>query len=125
MSFDMGELKCNIEYMKYKNTIKRGSVRYIIFKEADTWYGSALEFNIIEEGNNPREVMDSLFEAIQGYVETAQKLKMRPMPLNQKPEAEYEKLWEKLESEREKKNEYLLPKNVYNFGITSPYAMAQ
>ncbi len=111
--------------MKYKNTIKRGSVRYIIFKEDGTWYGSALEFNIVEEGDSPRKVMDSLFEAIQGYVETAQKLKMRPMPLNQKPEAEYEKLWEKLESEREKKDNYLLPKNVYNFGITSPYAMAQ
>lgn len=111
--------------MKYKNTIKRGSVRYVIFKEGDTWYGAALEFNIVEAGKNPKEVMDSLFEAIQGYVETVQKLKMRPIPLNQKPEPEYQKLWEKLESEREKKDTYLLPKNVYNFGITSPYAMAQ
>ena len=83
MSFDTEVLKCNIKHMKYKNTIKRGSVRYIIFKEDDTWYGAALEFNIVEEGKSPREVMDSLFEAIQGYVETAQKLKMRPIPLNQ------------------------------------------
>ena len=43
--------------MKYKNTLKRGSVRYIIFKEKDIWYGVALEFNIIEQGDNPLEVM--------------------------------------------------------------------
>ena len=109
--------------MKYKNTINRGSVRYIIFKEEDTWYGVALEFNIVEEGNDPQKVNDSLFEAIQGYVETAKKLKIRPMPLNQKPDEEYQKLWEKVEKEREERD--LLPENIYNFGYTSPYAMAQ
>ena len=66
--------------MNYKNTLNKGKVRYIIFKEDDTWYGVALEFNIVVEGDNPREAMQSLFDAIQGYVETAQKLKMRPMP---------------------------------------------
>jgi len=102
--------------MKYKNTIKSGKVRYIIFKEDDTWYGVALEFNLVEEGSNPQEVMKSLFEAIQGYVETAQKLKMRPMPLNQKPDKEYQKLWDKLEKTKEKS---VMPKNVYNFGYNA------
>ena len=102
--------------MKYKNTLKNGKVRYIIFKEDDTWYGVALEFNIVEEGDNPLQVMASLFEAIQGYVETAQKLKLRPMPLNQKPDEEYQKLWDKLEKEKEKS---VMPKNIYNFGYNS------
>jgi len=83
--------------MKYKNTLKNGSVRFIIFKEADTWYGVALEFNIVEEGDNKAEVIAALFEAIQGYVETARKLKMRPMPLNQEPDKEYKDLWNRLE----------------------------
>ena len=109
--------------MKYKNTLKNGSVRYIIFKEDDTWYGVALEFNIVEEGKDPQKVMYSLFEAIQGYVETAQKLKMRPMPLNQTPDPEYQKLWEKLEEQNREKD--LLPKNIFNVGEFSPYAMAQ
>lgn len=108
--------------MNYKNTLKSGSVRYIIFKEENTWYGVALEFNIIEEGNSPREVMDSLFEAIQGYVETAQKLKLRPIPLNQIPDPEYQKMWEKLR--KEKTDSPTTLKNVYNFGNISPYAMA-
>jgi hypothetical protein len=108
--------------MKYKNTLKSGKVRYIIFKEDDTWYGVALEFNIVEEGDNPRQVMESLFDAIQGYVETAQKLKLRPMPLNQKPDEEYQKLWDKLEKTKEKS---VMPKNIYNFGYNSikPCAM--
>jgi len=109
--------------MKYKNTLKSGKVRYIIFKEDDTWYGVALEFNIVEEGKNPRQVMDSLFDAIQGYVETAQKLKLRPMPLNQKTDIEYEKLWAKLEKRKEKP---VMPENIYNFGYNAikPCAMA-
>ncbi|MFA5714908.1 MAG: hypothetical protein WC998_04155 [Candidatus Paceibacterota bacterium] len=82
--------------MKYKNTLNKGSVRYIIFKEENTWYGVALEFNIVEEGDNPVEVMASLFQAIEGYIETAQRLKMRPTPLNQKADNEYEDMWKGL-----------------------------
>ena len=100
--------------MKYKNTLKRGSVRFIIFKENNTWYGVALEFNIVEEGDNPVEVMASLFEAIQGYVEAARKFKLRPMPLNQKPDKEYEELWDRLEDTKT----ITKPQEVYSFGYT-------
>ncbi len=111
--------------MKYKNTTKSGSVRYIIFKEDDTWYGVALEFNIVEEGDNPLEVMASLFQAIQGYVETAKKIKMRPMPLNQIPDKEYQILWDKLEKNKLEKNSK--QEEVYTFGYNSleSYALAQ
>ena len=99
---------------KFKNTLQKGSVRYIIFKEGDTWYGVALEFNIVEDGDNPVEVMASLFEAIEGYIETAQKLKMRPMPLNQTPDKEYQDLWNKLEETEDEK--HAIPENIYTFG---------
>lgn len=110
--------------MKYKNTLKKGSVRFIIFREDDSWYGVALEFNIVEEGDNPVAVMASLFQAIQGYVETARKLKMRPMPLNQKPDREYEELWNKLE--KEKTNKITSPQEVFSFGYTpfKPFALS-
>ncbi|MDO8663354.1 MAG: hypothetical protein Q7K28_00735 [Candidatus Wildermuthbacteria bacterium] len=100
--------------MRHKNTLQKGSVRYIIFKEADVWYGVALEFNIVEEGDNPIKVMASLFEAIQGYVETARKLKMRPMPLNQKSDKEYEQLWDKLEEAKTLSKQ----EEVFSFGYT-------
>lgn len=102
--------------MKYKNTLNKGSVRYIIFKENNVWYGVALEFNIVEDGDNPLEVMSSLLQAIQGYVATARKFKMRPMPLNQKPEQEYEELWDKLEKGKIEKS--AKPKQIYTFGYT-------
>jgi predicted RNase H-like HicB family nuclease len=100
--------------MKYKNTLNKGSVRYIIFKEDNAWYGVALEFNIVEEGDDPVSVMASLFEAIQGYIETAKKFKMRPMPLNQKPDAEYEELWNKLQKGKIEKT--AKPEQVFSFG---------
>ena len=83
--------------MKYKNTIKKGSARFIIFREGDTWYGTCLEFNIVESGDTPQEAMLLLFEAFQGYLESAKKIKARPNILNQKPDPEYEEMWLRLE----------------------------
>jgi len=93
-----------------KNTLQKGTVRCIIFQEDSNWYGVALEFNIVEQGDNPQEVMASLFEAVNGYVETARKLKMRPFALNQKPDKEYEDLWNNLEKNKTDN------KNVYFYG---------
>ncbi len=100
--------------MRYKNSIQKGSVRYIIFKEKGTWYGVALEFNLVEQGNNPEEVIHSLFEGIRGYVETVKKAKLRSFALNQKPDKEYEVLWNQIKN-RKQKNIYL-DKQVYTFG---------
>ena len=83
------------------NTVQKGSVRCIIFKneEDNSWYGVALEFNIIESGDDPDVVRFNLDEAIQGYVESQNKIKgSRVAPLNQKPISEYEELWNNLNS---------------------------
>lgn len=79
--------------MKYRNTIRKGSVRILVFHEADTWYAAALEFNIVESGDTPQEAMLLIFEAVQGYVESAKKIKARPRILNQSPDGEYEIKW--------------------------------
>ncbi len=81
--------------MKFKNTLQRGSIRYLIFQEEDTWYGVCLEFNIVESGSTREEAWLLLHEAIQGYVEAARKVKMRPHILNQKTDSEYEMIWSK------------------------------
>jgi len=100
--------------MRYRNTLQKGSVRYIVFKEQDRWYAVALEFNIIEAGDDPREVLMLLFEAIQGYVKSARKIKCRPHILNQKAEKKYEDLWDVLQ---EKKNKPI--PSVFTFGEKS------
>ena len=79
------------------NTARKGKVRYIVFKEGDTWYGVALEFNIVVEGDSAAVVNFNLQEAIRGYIESMRKIKgSRSAPLNQKPDAEYLNLWKKL-----------------------------
>lgn len=97
------------------NTLQKGSVRTIIFKEKGTWVGVALEFNIVETGDDPREVLFMLDEAIRGYVESARKSKIRTTTiLNQTADKEYETLWKNLESKKSIKSPY----EVYSFGKT-------
>jgi len=86
--------------MKYKNSLKKGSVRYIVFKEANKWYAIGLEFNIVEEGDDPSEALFFLFEAIRGYVNSAIKIKARPQILNQRADKEYENLWDVLQEKK-------------------------
>lgn len=95
-----------------QNTLQKGSVRYIVFRERGKWYAVALEFNIVEAGDDPREVLISLFEAIQGYVKSAAKSRAGEV-LNQKPDEEYEKLWRLLQTKRETVGHMPL---VYTFG---------
>ena len=75
------------------NSYQKGSVRCIIFKEGETWFGTALEFNIVETGDDPREVMVLLDEAIRGYIASGKKARFRDHILNQEADPEYEQLW--------------------------------
>jgi predicted RNase H-like HicB family nuclease len=100
--------------MKYKNTLQKGSVRYIVFKEGGVWYAAGLEFNIVESGSSPQEAMLLLFEALEGYVESARKIKARPDILNQKIDPEYEEMWKSLEAKKT-----LPQKSVFTFGQRS------
>lgn len=86
--------------MKFKNTLQKGSVRVMIYKEKDLWVGVALDFNIVETGDDPREVMIMLDEAIRGYVASAQKAKLRPNVLNQIADKEYQDLWDKVHTNK-------------------------
>lgn len=71
----------------------------MIFREDDAWFGVALEFNIVVEGDDPRVVEAELQEAVIGYLEAAKKLQkgFRPQQvdaiLNQEVDEEYETMW--------------------------------
>jgi len=80
-----------------KNTLQKGSVRYVIFKEKDTFFGVALEFNVVVEGASQIEAIVLLNEAVRGYLESARKFKLRPQVLNQVVDAEYEKMWKEIQ----------------------------
>jgi len=95
------------------NTPTKGTVRTIIFKDKNIWVGIALDFNIIETGDDPREVFLMLDEAIRGYIISAKKIKgSRYQFLNQRADDEYENLWSNLVSPKPIKSPY----KVYSFG---------
>ena len=96
---------------KYKNTLQKGSVRYVVFKENDIWYAAGLEFNIVESGDTPQEAILLLFEALSGYVESAKKIKSRPNILNQTTNDEYETMWQNSQKDKEQ------TKNIFSSGI--------
>ena len=104
--------------MKFKNTLQKGSVRYIVFREGGTWYAVGLEFNMVEAGDDPREALFALFEAIQGYVKSARKVGARPHILNQKPDAEYQELWDKIQEGKRTSQQVKNPL-VYAYGETA------
>ncbi len=101
-----------------QNTLQKGSLRYIIFREEGVWYGVGLEFNIVESADTPDEALFLLLEATRGYLKSAQKAKARINHiLNQKTDPEYEDLWDSLEVKKSNKEE--VPSNVFTFGSMS------
>lgn len=102
--------------LNMRNTIKKGSVRNIIFKEDDVWYGVGLEFNIVTEGDTPETAFFNLQEAILGYVESLKNSKVGGLRtesmLNQTPDPEYENLWQTLEDNKSVPSPY----QIHSFG---------
>ncbi len=89
------------------NTPTKGKFRHIVFRDGNTWYAVALEFNIVESSDDPKLAFMNLLQAVSGYVESCKKLKgARFAPLNQKPDPEYQKLWNNLISSRPIKSPY-------------------
>jgi hypothetical protein len=109
--------------MRTKNTLQKGSIRYIVFKDGGVWYAVALEFNIIESGDEPREALLSLFEAINGYIKTARKVKARTCILNQKTNKEYETLWRNLNSSKDEPSKVKMS-DIFTFGRQSVAAFS-
>ncbi len=98
------------------NTPQKGQVRYIVFKDKDTWYAAGLEFNIVESGDDPRIALLNLFDALEGYVQSAQKVKgVRVSPLNQKADPEYEKLWNIVTAPKKVRSPFL----ISTYGVTT------
>lgn len=80
----------------------------------------ALEFSIVQVGDDPNLVYLELQDAVRGYIEAAQKITgfregaINPM-LNQKAEEAYEVLWNQAQSTT-RKSSFALPSNVFDFG---------
>ena len=112
--FVISSVSCYYDPMK--NTLKKGSIRNIVFKEDDTWYAVGLEFNIVTEGDTPEVASFNLQEAIVGYLESLKNSKVGGLRteaiLNQTPDPEYDALWQKLEGNKPIPSPY----QIHSFG---------
>jgi hypothetical protein len=100
------------------NNLNKGSVRTIVFKDGDTWYGVGLEFNIVVDADTAELAAFELNEAIKGYVTSIVKSQQRvgglrvESMLNQTAEPEYEEMWNSLVANEPLKSPY----QVSSFG---------
>ncbi len=97
------------------NTPTKGKFRHIVFRDGDTWYAVALEFNIVESSDDPKLAFMALLQAVNGYLQSFKKIKgVRFYPLNQKSDPEYERLWKNLNSPKPIKSPY----EIDMFGVS-------
>ncbi len=107
------------------NTPSQGQFRWMVFKDAKKWIGTALEFKITIVGDDPRVVESELQEAVLGYLESAKKLSKRFRPtqvnsvLNQKPAKEDEARW--ATAHKSLRGGVLPPlsSEIYKFGVAN------
>ena len=80
----------------YWNTKKQGSLRFIIFKEGREYCAVCLELDIVEHGDRPDELLDSIKEGAICLVEGVQKNNLPDETLNKPAPRKYWKLWEEM-----------------------------
>ncbi|MFH1171210.1 MAG: hypothetical protein V1778_01550 [bacterium] len=85
-------------FFRKRNTVQRGQVRFIVFEDEGTWYGVALELNIVVDAESHQQALVELTHAVRDYVHTVHMSKLRDSVLNQEVSNEYAQLWKDLEN---------------------------
>ena len=102
-----------------QNTKKSGVIELLVYKETDTYVGVCLTFDIVEEGNNPVELMKSIREAAELHLETVIKSNLSDELLNRYAPKEY---WLKyFEAVRRIEKPSLSDTGSLNSLVISPY----
>ena len=95
-----------------KNTKKRGQFTIFVYRErANHYIGVCLEFDLIEEGENAREVMKQIQEASVGYLKTVIKNNLDDDLLNKKAPLKYQRKYQELL--KLKKKESAIPREEF------------
>ena len=75
-----------------QNTKKSGAMELLVYKDGDKFIGVCLTFDIVEEGENPIELMKSIREAAELHLQTVINANLPDELLNRYAPEEY---WEK------------------------------
>ncbi|OHA19682.1 MAG: hypothetical protein A3C08_00410 [Candidatus Taylorbacteria bacterium RIFCSPHIGHO2_02_FULL_47_18] len=104
--------------MRSKNTKEKGTMEFLVYKDGKTYVGVCLTLDIIEEGNDPATLMESIVEAAEGYLKVVRKLNMNDDLLNRHAPKEY---WDKYRQAVIATSGRKRVRSPYHFLIT-PYA---
>ena len=99
-----------------KNTKKEGVIEFLVYKEGKSYVGVCLTFDIVEEGNDPSELMKSIREAAELHLEVVIKNDLSESLLNRYAPEEYWKIY--FETAKKLENPSLATTNSL---IVSPY----
>lgn len=103
---------------RLNNTKQKGTIEFLVYKGGDVFVGVCLTFDIVEEGNNPIELMKSIREAAELHLATVIKENLSDDLLNRYAPAEY---WERyFETVRALSIPSLKSNNISSF-VVSPY----
>ncbi len=102
------------------NTKYNGVVEFLVYKEKSTFVGVCLTFDIVEEGNNPSELLKSITEAAKLHLETVVKHKMSDELLNRYAPIKYWKKYFKATEQIKAQSQ----KQISNYPVVSPYKLS-
>jgi hypothetical protein len=85
MCYNKGDFMLSATY----NTKEKGAFIYIIYKEDDSYVAVCLNLNIVEYGEEPKKLRESIEEASSSYLEAVRKENLSDEYLNQTPDKKY------------------------------------
>ena len=100
-----------------KNTKEKGTIEFLVYKEGKTFVGVCLTFDIVEEGNDPEKLMESIQKAAQGHLEAVQKKNMPDDLLNRYAPKEYWDIYYKVIGNIQNKKSIKSPYSFFIFKI--------
>ena len=100
--------------IREKNTKEKGLVEFLVYSDNDKFIGVCLTFDIVEEGNAPGQLMESIKEAAELHLDIVVKENMPDELLNRyAPEEYWDKYFEALRETGQDDVSFYFQRNPY------------
>lgn len=100
------------------NTKEKGAIEFLVYKKGRIFVGVCLTFDIVEEGDNPEKLMESIQAAAQGHLEVVREKNLPDDLLNRYAPKEYWDVYYKAIEDIKNKKPIKSPYSFFVF----PYA---
>ncbi len=78
------------------NTKESGTLEFLVFRNGKKFVGVCLTLDIVEEGDNPQKLMNSIVEAAMGHVRLVQEKSLDESLLNRPAPDEYWQIYQRV-----------------------------